>query len=87
MGFRPEYVYDKGLEKERRLSTDVEIEIQVVENVGSESYNHFKLKGTDTLFSYRSSSSDVHIPGEKLTVGIDLERLHFFDSETEETIL
>jgi len=87
MGFRPEYVYDKGLEKERRLSTDVEIEIQVVENVGSESYNHFKLKGIDTLFSYRSSSSDVHVPGEKLTVGIDLERLHFFDSETEETIL
>ena len=87
MGFRPEYVYDKGLEKERRLSTDVEIEIQLVENVGSESYNHFTLHGMDTIFSYRSSSSNSHIPGEKVTVGIDLERLHFFDPETEKTIL
>lgn len=87
MGFRPEYVYDKGLEKERRLSTDVEIEILVVENVGSESYNHFRLNGMDTIYSYRSSSSHAHFPGEKLTVGIDLERLHFFDNETEETIL
>jgi len=87
MGFRPEYVYDKGLEKERRLSTDVKIEIQVVENVGSESYNHFLLNGMDTTYSYRSSSSHAHVPGEKLTVGIDLERLHFFDTETEKTIL
>jgi multiple sugar transport system ATP-binding protein len=87
MGFRPEYVYDKGLEKERRLSTDVEIEIQLVENVGSESYNYFKLKGIDTMYSYRSSSSNAHTAGEKLKVGIDLERLHFFDAETEETIL
>lgn len=87
MGFRPEYVYDKGLEKERRLSTDVQIEILVVENVGSESYNHFKLKGMDVIYSYRSSSSYAHIPGERLTVGIDLERLHFFDTETEKTIL
>ena len=87
MGFRPEYIYDKGLEKERRLSTDVEIEILVVENVGSESYNHFILNGIDTIYSYRSSSSNGHKPGEKLTVGIDLERLHFFDIETGESIL
>jgi len=87
MGFRPEYVYDKGLEKERRLSSDVGIEILVVENVGSESYNHFKLNGMDAIYSYRSSSSNAHIPGEKVTVGIDLERLHFFDNETEKTIL
>lgn len=87
MGFRPEYVYDKSVEKERRLSTDVEIEILIVENVGSESYNHFRLNGTDNIYSYRSSSSQVHIPGEKLTVGIDLDRVHFFNIETEETIL
>ncbi|MBK9735072.1 MAG: sn-glycerol-3-phosphate ABC transporter ATP-binding protein UgpC [Saprospiraceae bacterium] len=87
MGFRTEYVYDKGLEKERRLSTDVDIEILVVENVGSESYNYFKLQGMDNIYSYRSSSSHAHSPGEKLTIGIDLERLHFFDTETDETIL
>jgi len=87
MGFRPEYVYDKFLEKERHLSTDVEIEIIIVENVGSESYNHFKLNRMDVIFSYRSSSSHAHTPGERVTVGIDLERLHFFDKETEKTIL
>ena len=87
MGFRPEYVYDKAYEKERRLSTDMEIEIVVVENVGSEAYNHFRLNGIDTIYSFRSSSSHVHTPGQKLTVGIDLDRLHFFDIETEKTIL
>ncbi len=87
MGFRPEYVYDKGMEKERRLSTDVDIEILIVENVGSESYNYFNLKGMDGIYSYRSSSTHAHSPGEKLNIGIDLERLHFFDNETEETIL
>jgi multiple sugar transport system ATP-binding protein len=83
MGFRPEYVYDKEMEQQKRLSTDVQITIQVVEVVGSESFNYFKFNGIDEIFSYRSSVFEPHKPGDKLTVGIDLERLHFFDTDTD----
>ena len=86
-GFRPEYLYDKAKEKSKHLSVDMKIVIDVTEPVGSEAYNYFHFKGQeDKTFCFRSDSAHHYRSGETPTVGIDVARLRFFDSETEARI-
>ena len=86
-GFRPEYLYDKALEKGKQLSVDMDITIDVTEPIGSESYNYFHFKGlADQTFCFRSDSSHPYKSGEELTVGLDVARLRFFEKESENRI-
>ena len=83
-GFRPEYLYDKELEQQKQLSVDLGIIIDVTEPVGSESYNYFHFaEQEETTFCFRSDSANVYQPQQKIRVGIDVNRLRFFDAETE----
>ena len=86
-GFRPEYVYDKATEFARHLSQDVKITIDVVEPIGSESYNYFHFNGNpEETFCFRTTTSILYQPGQVLDIGTDIDRLRFFDTETEERI-
>lgn len=86
-GFRPEYIYDKATEFTRHLSEDVKITIDVVEPIGSESYNYFHFNGNPELtFCFRTTTSILYKPEQELMVGVDIQRLRFFDGETEERI-
>ena len=86
-GFRPEYLYDKNHEGQKRLSVDLNIIIDVVEPVGSESYNYFHFEGHEgKTFCFRSDSQHHYLSGTEITVGLDIERLRFFDAETENRI-
>ena len=83
-GFRPEYMYDKSLENEKQLSVDLEIVIDTVEMIGSEAFNYFYfVENNRENFCFRSSSDQRYGPGEKVSVGVDVRRLLFFDGETE----
>ena len=83
-GFRPEYLYDKAKEAHKQLSVDMDIILDVIEPVGSESYNYFYFEGQrDQSFVFRSDSAHNYQPQQALTVGLDIERLRFFDFETE----
>ncbi len=87
-GFRPEYIYDKHFEKTKRLSEDMEIEIVSVEPVGSESYNYFRFTGnTKPLFCFRSASNHLYSVGDRCTIGVDINRLRFFEKSTEKRIM
>lgn len=86
-GFRPEYIYDKTTEFTRQLSEDVEIIIDVVEPIGSESFNYFHFKGNpENSFCFRTSTAKLYAPGEILKIGVDVQRLRFFDAVTEDRI-
>ncbi|MEO1261695.1 MAG: sn-glycerol-3-phosphate ABC transporter ATP-binding protein UgpC [Bacteroidota bacterium] len=86
-GFRPEYMYDKGFEQQKQLSVDLNLIIDVTEPVGSESYNYFHFAGKeDQTFCFRSDSANAYRSGQNITVGMDVRRLRFFDSETENRI-
>ena len=86
-GFRPEYIYDKATEFTRHLSEDVQITIDVVEPIGSESFNYFHFNGNPSHnFCFRTSTDTLYQPDQILNVGIDIERLRFFDTQTEERI-
>ena len=83
-GFRPEYLYDKEKETHKQLSVDMNIILDVTEPVGSESFNYFHFKGQeDTTFCFRADSAHAYQPNQRLTVGLDIDRLRFFDKETE----
>ncbi|MEM9548725.1 MAG: sn-glycerol-3-phosphate ABC transporter ATP-binding protein UgpC [Bacteroidota bacterium] len=87
-GFRPEYLYDKQNENVKQLSVDMNIFIDVVEPIGSESFNYFHFEGnTDQTFCFRSDSSRMYKTGQQVTVGLDIDRLRFFDIETENRIV
>ena len=83
-GFRPEYMYDKTQEKAKQLSVDLNLIIDVTEPVGSETYNYFHFEGQeDTTFCFRTDSALEYQSNQKVTVGVDVGRLRFFDKETE----
>ncbi len=87
-GFRPEYIYDKAHEKQKRLSSDVQIKITAVEPIGSESYLYFHYVGCpDQTFCMRTDSQYEYQIGDEVTVGVDIDRLRFFDKETEARVL
>ncbi len=86
-GFRPEYIYDKATEFTRHLSEDVKITIDVVEPIGSESYNYFHFNGNpEHSFCFRTTTSVIYKPDQELMIGIDIQKLRFFNGETEERI-
>ena len=86
-GFRPEYLYDKQHETHKQLSVDLNIIIDVTEPVGSESYNYFHFAGQENqTFCFRTDSALRYQSSEEVKVGIDVQRLRFFDAETEERI-
>jgi multiple sugar transport system ATP-binding protein len=83
-GFRPEYVYDKATEFTRQLSQDVDITIDVVEPIGSESFNYFHFNGNpEHTFCFRTSTNVLYQPNQVITVGMDIGRLRFFDESGE----
>ena len=83
-GFRPEYIYDKATEFTRQLSQDVRITIEVVEPIGSESFNYFRFNGNpDVLYCFRTSTATLYEPGQQIDIGVDIGRLRFFDEAGE----
>lgn len=86
-GFRPEYLYDKATEFTRQLSEDVKITIDIVEPIGSESINYFHFNGNpEQTYCFRTTTNINYKADQELLVGADIDRLRFFDTETEERI-
>ncbi|MEO1434920.1 MAG: sn-glycerol-3-phosphate ABC transporter ATP-binding protein UgpC [Bacteroidota bacterium] len=84
LGFRPESIYDTTEEKDKSLSVPFNISIEVTEPIGAETFNYFSLGNTTTCM--RTHSGKIYHPGEQVQVGLDLNRLYFFDRETENRI-
>ncbi len=87
-GFRPEYIYDKAVEKGKRLSESMEIEVEALEPIGSETFVYFHFCGNpDHSFCFRSNSQLAYSVGDKITIGVDIDRLRFFEADTEKRIM
>ena len=77
MGIRPE---DLQLENgKERLSITAEVEIS--ELMGAETLVYFKIKG-ETVIS-KINSMDQFDAGQKIQFGVNFDKVHFFDKETE----
>ena len=85
LGFRPEHVEDKIFVSDAKPFTTLKSTADVIEPMGSEIYIYFKVE--NTTFTGRFSPKLRVKIGDKIDVVVDMESIHFFDIDTEETIV
>ena len=87
MGIRPENMSDSKAFVEANPKSIMEVDVEVVEMLGSETYLYVKTSGkTDNVIA-RVDPRTTSASGDKIRLGLETEHLHFFDKETEATLL
>ena len=87
MGIRPENMSDSKAFVEANPKSIMEVDVEVVEMLGSETYLYVKTSGkTDNVIA-RVDPRTTSAAGDKIQLGLETEHLHFFDKETEATLL
>ena len=87
MGIRPENIHDEAAFTSAYPESCLEAKVEMVEQMGSETYLYLTAPGWDKTFIARVGPRTMFRAGDTVTVGLDVNRLHFFDVETEKTIL
>ncbi|MBP3649022.1 MAG: ABC transporter ATP-binding protein, partial [Clostridia bacterium] len=86
MGIRPEDI-DDSAEAVANSNAVVECSVEVTELMGSETYLYLSTSGKDENIIARVDPRTESRAGQKVKVAFDVERLHFFDKDTETTLL
>lgn len=84
-GIRPENIYDKLFAQNAREEYTTTATVDVVEPMGSEIYLH--LNARSNSFVARVNAHDTAQVNQDLQVVFDMTKAHFFDPQTEETIV
>lgn len=85
LGIRPEDIKASQLELDTYPSSIVEAEVVVSELLGAETMLYSKVGNTE--FVSRVDARDYHNPGEKVRLTFNLNKAHFFNDETEQSIV
>ncbi|MEI7904583.1 MAG: sn-glycerol-3-phosphate ABC transporter ATP-binding protein UgpC [Candidatus Firestonebacteria bacterium] len=85
LGVRPEYIGDKKALKIAKPEWGLSAIVDVVEPIGSESYVYFATG--QSAFTAKVDSHDTFKLGEKSEIAFNMSKVHFFDKETEVTIV
>jgi multiple sugar transport system ATP-binding protein len=80
-GIRPEHLSDQVSDPDH---VPITATIEISEPMGSESIVYFK-SATGSLIA-RVPGEHIYHPGEQLTVQLNMEKVHLFDSQTEKVI-
>jgi len=84
-GIRPEDIHDDEDFVANAEGATLKATIRVYELLGAEVFLYFDLN--DTSFTARVNPRTTARPGDTVTFGLDLERMHVFDKDTELVIL
>jgi multiple sugar transport system ATP-binding protein len=87
MGIRPENISDDPVFTSTYPDACINVDVEIIELLGSETYLYMTTSGKDENFIARVDPRTTSRGGDKIKVGFDVNRLHFFDVETEKTIL
>ncbi|MHC1786336.1 MAG: ABC transporter ATP-binding protein [Christensenellales bacterium] len=87
MGIRPENISDNPEKVAAHPEIAVNVHVEVTELMGSETYLYFSTSGKDDNVIARVDPRTKTHTGDDTKVIFDTSRLHFFDKETEATIL
>jgi multiple sugar transport system ATP-binding protein len=94
LGFRPEHFFDPRLTGSEAPGTSLPVTVELTEQLGSETLLYFRADGVE---AEQESEGEVELggalvarldprthadPGERLVLGVDFERAHFFDPST-----
>ena len=84
MGVRPEDVHDEEAFLSTYPEATVDADVEVTEMMGAEIYLYLSINGN--AFTARVNPRSTAKSGDKIKVGFDVNKIHFFDKETELTI-
>ncbi|MBP1947346.1 ABC transporter ATP-binding protein [Virgibacillus litoralis] len=84
LGIRPEDIHDEPLFIDSTPDTKIKASIEVAELMGAESYLYSKVNDQDFVARV-DSRSDIN-GGEEVDLAFDMNKVHFFDTETEQRI-
>lgn len=84
-GIRPEDIYDKLFAAEARPDNTISVMVDVVETMGAEVYLYLNTKKHSFLARVGSRSAPEVF--KRLDVVFDMNKVHFFDKETEKIIV
>jgi multiple sugar transport system ATP-binding protein len=84
-GIRPEDIHDSRLAPDLQVRSRAQFDVEVVEPMGSEVYLHLT-RGSEPVIA-RLNSQPEYTVGGNIEVIFNMEKAHFFDTETEQAIL
>ena len=84
LGIRPENIHSAQYTPTGIHAVNLEAEVDVTESMGNELILYLLLG--EKVFLARVDPRTEARPGDKMQVALDIERLHFFDPETSESI-
>ena len=87
MGIRPENIDDAPAFVAAHPDSTMNVHIEVTELMGSETYLYFTTSGKEESVIARVDPRTATRTGDDIKVALDTSRLHFFDKDTEETLL
>ena len=87
MGIRPEDISDSPRDLAEHPNSQVNAYVEVTELMGSETYLYLILSGKDANVVARVDSHSTSRSGDNIKVCIDMDAVHFFDKETEMSIM
>ncbi len=85
MGIRPEDIHDDEVFLSTYPEATCNAYVEVTEMLGAETYLYLKIN--DTQFTARVHQRSNSKLGDSIKVGFDANKLHFFDKDTELTII
>ena len=87
MGIRPENIHDDEQKLAEYASATIDVDVEVTELMGSETYLYLSTTGKEGNIIARVDPRTSSKAGQKIKIALDTNHLHFFDKETEKTIL
>jgi multiple sugar transport system ATP-binding protein len=87
MGIRPENIHDEAVFLANAPKSQIDVKVEVVELLGSETFLYLKTTGKDENVIARVDPRTVTRADDQIKVAFDTNHLHFFDKDTEQTIL
>ena len=87
MGIRPEDMDDDREYVAAHPDSKIKVHVDVTEQMGSETYLYFYVEGKEENNIARVDPRTPTRAGDDIEIALDPARLHFFDKDTEETIL
>ncbi len=87
MGIRPENIHDEDVFVQSAPTAVINTDVEVTELMGSETYLYLTTTGKEGNIIARVNPRTTSRAGQTIQVAFDVNHLHFFDKETEETLL
>jgi len=85
LGIRPEDLHDEESFLAQYPEAVIEADVEVTELLGAETYLYLKVN--DNNFTARVNPRSTAAVGDTIKIGVDVNKIHLFDKETEQAIL